>query len=154
MAGTITLVQTGKFLVLHMALVARDHRLPSRRRRRRRRTTIALQDRLRHSKRRNDLHPGQRKPSRMLRLRRRDPLKHSALHNLHLIPRRIQMRAARMEVRSSRIVAMRSRKTADLDSLTNVDPAALGRVFFEIWASLDSQTSELNANARARPDPH
>jgi hypothetical protein len=45
---------------------------------------------------------------------------------------------------------MRSRKTADLDSLTNVDPAALGRVFFEIWASLDSQTSELNANARAR----
>jgi hypothetical protein len=85
-------------------------------RRRCRRTTITLQDRLRHSKRRSDLHRGQRKPSaaiRMLRRPRPDRPKRSAPHNLHLIPRQTQMRAILMEGRSSRIVAMENRKTAD-----------------------------------------
>jgi hypothetical protein len=86
-------------------------------RRRCRRTTIALQDRLRRSKRRNDRHLGQRKPSaaiRMLRRPRPDPPKHSALRNLYLIPRRIQMQAVLMEARSSRIVITENRRIADL----------------------------------------
>jgi hypothetical protein len=56
-----------------------------------------------------------------------------------------------MEVRSSRIVATRNRKTVDPVSLINVDPAALGRVLFRDLGKptfslgiFDRQTSKLN----------